>query len=413
MKRICFAAAVLVLTLAACQQESPANAGQGKLSLNLTPEGTFTKAASDEVDVSDFSVSILDARGGVVKQWSRYADVPSMVTLETGTYTMKAVSPGNLPVAFSQPVYAGEQAMTIEPGKVTDVDLVCSLSNMKVSVICTDRFLREMNANFTVTVTSRDGFLVFTRDVVEAGTAGYFAVAPLTVYISGTRVAGGQEVNHYFELNKVAARDHHILRIDAMETGDIDFGEGASGITVDYTLNDREEDIYIDGFEENPVDPEEPGTDPEEPEEPGTDPEEPEQPLLSIEGDGILEPVSLTLAEAQAETPPVVDITVLAEKGIAGLRVQIGSSNEEVLATLSGMGLLDFDFTALSGELEGLFVGLGILPEGEEVAGKTEFPFSVGGFMKFMGVGEHSFTVTVRDADSNEATEVVRVNISE
>lgn len=410
MKRIFIAAAVAASTLTACQQESPANAGQGQLSLSLTSEGTFTKAGSDEVSVSEFSVSILDAQGGVVKQWSRYADVPSMVTLETGDYTMKALSPGNLPVAFSQPVYAGEQEMTIEPGKVTDVDLVCSLSNMKVSVICTDRFLREMNADFTVTVTSRDGFLVFTRDVVEAGTAGYFAVAPLTVYITGTRVAGGQEVNHYFELNKVAARDHHILRIDAMETGDIDFGEGGSGITVDYTLNDRQEDIFIDGFEENPVDPEEPGTDPEEP---GTDPEEPEQPQLSIEGDGITEPVNLTLAEAQAEIPPVVDITVFAEKGIAGLRVRIGSSNEEVIATLSGMGLLDFDFTALPAELEGLFVGLGILPEGEEVAGKTEFPFSVGGFMKFMGVGEHSFTVTVRDTEENEATAVVHVNIAE
>lgn len=57
-------------------------------------------------------------------------------------------------------------------------------------------------------------------------------------------------VIHTYHIESGAAQDHHVITLDASETGYADLG---SGITVDYTVNERNEDILIDGLEENPV----------------------------------------------------------------------------------------------------------------------------------------------------------------
>lgn len=84
----------------------------------------------------------------------------------------------------------GSQEVTITPGKVEEVAIVCSLSNMKVSVQTTEKFRNEM-AEYTVTVTSEDGVLIFGKEEIEAGRSGYFDVAPLSMDLTAVRQTGG------------------------------------------------------------------------------------------------------------------------------------------------------------------------------------------------------------------------------
>ncbi len=261
MKKIIISIACLSLMFATgCKKEIIDLQNKGNLSFSIVSEGEFTTPTKAEnVDVNDFSVVITNtATSATYNSWSKFSQVPSVVAMDPGSYSITATSPGNKDAAWDQPLYSGVQNFTVEAGKVVNIALVCTLKNMKVTIQCTNRFFTELNDDFTVTVATQYGFLVYTKDIITAGTAGYFKVAPMTLYIQGTRKLDNSVVNQYVEVSTVAEKDHHVFTIDARETGQINFGQ--SGITIDYTVNNKEQDIYIPGFDEDPIDDENGGT---------------------------------------------------------------------------------------------------------------------------------------------------------
>lgn len=263
MRRIFFTSIILtVLVLTGCKRENLGYDGNsGKVSFELISEGEFTPVPSEGIkseadlnnnnDVNEFSIAIVRTSSGeTVNSWSRFADVPTVVSLEPAEYRIDAKSPGTKPVAWAQPKYAGSQTVTVTSGQTQSISIVCRITNMMVTVRCTEAFLSEMNDDFTITVSSKDGLLVWEKAAVIAGNSGFFDVAPLEINIKGTRKTGGT-VNHYASVENVAAQDHHVFTVDAGETGYMDFTDG---ISIDYSVNGREEEIYIGGLDENPVD---------------------------------------------------------------------------------------------------------------------------------------------------------------
>lgn len=256
MKRIILSLAVLASVIAGCRNEVK-EGPKAHITFELSSEGEFVEPeplakASDDIqmDVNEFSLSIVNKENGqTVLSWPKYSEVPPVVSMDPGSYTVKAVSPGNKDVAWSQPIYEGATDVTISPGAVENISLICTISNMKVSVRCTEKFLSEMS-DYSVTVSSSYGALIYTPEIISNGTSGYFKVAPLALDVKAVRKTGGT-VNHHVEITSVAAKDHHVFTLDASETGYANLGEGLS---IDYTVNNREEDILIDGLEENPVD---------------------------------------------------------------------------------------------------------------------------------------------------------------
>ena len=235
---------------------------QGELSLQIVPEGDFTpmpgtKATDDvQVDVNEFSLSINSAEGGTVMSWSKFSEVPAVIGLDPGTYTVIAKSPGNKSVDWLQPKYEGSQEVTVTPGDVENITISCSLTNMKVTIQTTEKFRNEME-DYTVTVSSdKGGFLTFTKAIIEEGRSGYFDPSLLTIDLNAARKQ--QEGVEIADTNVIqsmttktyAAKDHHIITLDASETG---YANLSGGISVDYTVNNREEDLLVDGLEEAPV----------------------------------------------------------------------------------------------------------------------------------------------------------------
>lgn len=264
MKKIILTSIILTaLVFSGCKREE---LGYGKteqveLALSIVSDEEFspvpdegTKSDADlnnNNDVNEYSLAIVRTSSGeTVKSWDRFADVPTVVTLEPAEYRVDAKSPGDKAVAWAQPKYAGSQTVTVVAGQTQSIAVTCGITNMMVTVKCTEAFLNEMNDDFTITVSSEDGVLVWEKNIVEAGNSGFFDVAPLEIDIKGTRKTGGS-INHRASIKTVAAKDHHVFTVDASETGYMDFTDG---ISIDYSVNGREEDIHIDGLEENPVD---------------------------------------------------------------------------------------------------------------------------------------------------------------
>lgn len=256
MRKLFLLLPLFALALVGCNKQRISGGRTAEVVLSLKSDGEFTtimRSSIDEVDINLFSVSITNQTGKEVRQWDTYAEVPDVILLEPGIYNITAKSAGDKEVAWNQPIYAGTQEFDVEAGKVYNIDLVCTLANMKVSVICTDAFKNELNEDYNIKVSTDSGFLEWTSEIVEQGEnmAGFYLPEPMTIYIKGTRKLDGSIISHYFTVSDVAARDHHVFTIDVVETGQVSFG--SNGISVDYTVNNRPVDIQVGDLEENPV----------------------------------------------------------------------------------------------------------------------------------------------------------------
>lgn len=381
-------ALVFTLLTSACNKEnlniSQEEASNG-LKVRVKADGEFTTKSEDLVDVNDFIIAIKNGEE-IIKSWDKLSEMPSVVSLDAGDYSLSASSPETLPVAFSQPIYQGSKNFNIVAGKITSIDLICSLTNMKVSVIPSENFYKEIMDDFSIIVTSEYGMLNFNSEITKADISGYFTVVPkLEVSIQGKRKSDEtQLINHHYTITGCKAKDHHVLRIDAVSTGDVTIGE--DGIVIDYTVNNKEVDIIIDGWDEEPVDPE-----------PDPDPVVP----ITISAPGVDEMLVLTDADAANAQ---IDINVKADEGIKELWVDIQS--EYLKGMMSEIGQPSrFNLADLSDpSLREFIEGLGLVANGE-VSGAKTYSFSIGSFMPLIESGIenpiHPFVITVKDMKDN------------
>ncbi|MBR5856391.1 MAG: DUF4493 domain-containing protein, partial [Bacteroidales bacterium] len=248
MKRFLIITAALVATLfCSCQKVTLGGGddidpvlpeGSGGVSLSLVQEGEFTKA-QDVVDVKDFYVKIYNGEE-LYKSYAKYSQVPSTIEIAPGTYRIEAGTQGQEKAAFSQPIFYGETTVSVTPGTIEPVSLVCVLTNVKVTIKYTDEFRTAVNDNFEVAVSNGiDANLVFLKSHIDNNISGYFTVAPsLTITLQAYRRDNGDEITHSIIVDDVKARDHIVVTYDVEElenTGNVQLGEGS--ITVDYEIN--------------------------------------------------------------------------------------------------------------------------------------------------------------------------------
>lgn len=382
------AAAFTALTVG-CNKENIIYSGdKAQLTLSLTATGSFVEVSpvsksEETADVNEFAINIVDvASGRTVYSWDRYADMPGTVSLDPAVYRVEAGSGEKQPVAWNQPVFFGSQEVTVEAGSTAQVSVVCTIANMKVSVRCTDSFLAEVETDFTVTVTTEDGPLIFTKDRIDAGDAGYFDVAPLTMDLYAVRKNGGT-VSHHMEISEVAARDHHIFTLDAGGTGYADF---SNGISIDYACNEKEEHIIIDGTDE---------------------PDTPGAAVTITATAGIDAPVTYN----KSELPSEFNLTVSAPAGIEKYEVNILSAG---LRALLDMMQMDYsvDLANMSATEEGFWGSLfGITSD--DVKGQTDVVFQIGAFLAAMPAETNELQVVITDKNGETATAALTIIMTE
>ena len=410
MKKTLFAIAALLSVVTGCKKSNIGmeEEGFGTVSFNITSdtEGYVTKAALPEPDINGFDITVTKNGGGYAESW-KYSEFPSVLDLSSGTYTVSVSSPDRKPVAWDQPVYGCSQDFSVVVGKVSNVDLKCTITNMMVTINPTENFLNELSS-WQVTVKSADGTLVFDRTVYDEGKAAFFNVATLDVTVHGERYDGSAVIEQKLVIDDVAARDHHIINLDAKTTGSV----GGIELTVDNTVNDKNQDVNVPGFEEIPIE------DEPDPDEPGGGEDTP---------DPSTAPTMTWVANPDFSVTPITDpmsdvtINISAPETITGFTVKVESTFPNVLTGIALVVSEDYNHIEdgyvildLIGDVSGAVANLGaMLPVGDAINGKSVVDFSLTGLVPMINLftpepgSIHTFTLTVTDAKGQSLSQPV------
>jgi hypothetical protein len=234
---------IIILTWAgmilSCQKEDSSSLEKGIVVVNI---GLFLNVSevenqlksyfipSDAAD--DFTVAIYDNRNNnQVLQFAKVSEMPEEISLDPGQYYITAHSNNNLPAAFENPYYFGKsEVFTITSGGQTAVTINCALANTIVSVTYTES-LRSNYTDYTATVSTSAGSLVYTRDETRSG---YFQPLPINITVQ----LKYQKNDGTIELKTITgiipapeARKKYEVKVEASSL----HGTGAFGIVVDET----------------------------------------------------------------------------------------------------------------------------------------------------------------------------------
>lgn len=411
MKKIFYMAMAVAATVFAGCEENIVEVSKSGLQLTITADDSYVdKVVKSEsaVDFSNFVVSIEKKDGKYTKEWT-CAELPTLIELAPGEFTVTVASPASEPVAWNQPVYGAVKDFTIVEGVVTPVDIVCTLQNMKNSVYCSQHLVDELTT-FQVTVTNPDGHLVWSADEVgiytqaEDGTKtivrepakqGYFTVHDLDVTVNGYRAVDNSTATLSYQIKDVAPRDHHILYVDAYVTG-----QSAISLSIDSSVIDKDVEVIIPGIDpddENVDDDIETGWGQEEDQQPGENqPVEPEQPVSTaptLEWPANPEFTKMDIAQGMN-----VELMVYAPEKIKGFIVYVSDNFLGAIQMLvPGAEYLDLIGDDVAKEQLGT-----MLPVGDQLLGQTEVAFSLSKLVPLISaVGnqgeDYVFTLEVTD----------------
>lgn len=452
MKRIFFSIIASAALFAGCNSEIIEQQGSGSLAIDLSCKSDYTLVttrATDEEIINDLAIDIVRPYDGWSVNYTPFSSIRGkVVELGSGDYMITASSQLKEHAAFEQPIYEGTEDFKIMTGQVTTIDLLCKISNVKVSINLSDNFASELS-DYTVTVSNGKGTLSWVKTsgkddfkpiVVEGKTvftsaqAGYFTVAPLSVTVNGHRAVDDTDASTVLYIENVNAADHHILNLDAKVTGQIgDVDESGNvikqgiTITISHDVNPIDQNVVIPGFDEIPVEGDKPSEGGDENEggedeggedggNEGGDPVVDEAPKLVWASNPDFAEVELPMT-----TSAVVDVelTIEAPKGIAEFLIYVDSKVlSPTIAALTSAGTVDEDGIALMDMINDdvLYGNLGEgLPMKDKVQNQTSVEFSLSSLVPLINMyvsditpgDKHLFTLYVVDNESKVLEQTV------
>lgn len=397
--------AICSIALFSCNQENidyPAGDGCGKVDLSsLTVTYDESEVIMRSTDTQDFIVSIYERNSETVTaQWS-YKNLPEIFTLTQGAYTLEVKSHNPESAAWDAPYYYAKKDFDIITNKVTPIgNVVCKLSNVKVTVEFSSELMQVMSNDCRVNIGLGQGTLDFTR---EESRAGYFTVTNesnrLYAYFIGT--VDGVVDTTYREIENVKAGEWRIIRYSLKSTveDEKEIGSFKPSIYVDVTCFTVEQDVQIPVKEEEIIADPEPST-------PDTPEPQPNGPTIKATAFDIDEPQIIN-------ENLIIKVEVTSESPLKGFTVDIESTTLTP-SELEAVGLATHLDLANPGNFRPQLEGLGF-PVAENVVGQTAISFDItpfGSMLAALGAGTHKFIMTATDEAGN-TTEKTLTLISE
>lgn len=371
--------------------------------VQVKPHGLPAELNQDKL-LASLELTIKNSEDANLKQTYKYLDIVNKpVELSTGKYTVSAVSTDAKDAAWDQPLFAGSTDFAVVANAVSPVNLTCSMTNAVVSIKCSDTFKTEVNDYNIKVFDAKGNFLTWTKDNIAED--GYFTAKELTVTIEGKRSLDNSTATVTGTIKNIQAKDHIILNIDAKVTGQVQ----QIVVTVDGSVKDRNENIFVDGFEEIEIpDPSQPNPTPTpDPEEPKVDPDAP----------SLVWESNPTFAMLPLKQIMDVDIKILAPKKIKTLMVKVKS--DALFDALKLMVTADdkhvdnvnkivtLDLINDEKAVNSLSGAPAFLPTGDNVKGHTELSLPLSKLVPMIGsLGPeinsiHYFTLVLTDEASN------------
>lgn len=384
----------MLIALTACHSEKVSfqmdTFGQLKLSSMQVTADTepLVTASRVSADIKDYLITVYAADGGKLQEW-KYAEMPEIFTLKTGTYKLVAHAPEVTGAAFDTPYCASaEKSFEIRQDEITEIgEVKCTLHNVKVTVKYEDKLMALLGDDVKVTVKVGEEKLEYTKDETKSGFFhGKAENNVVDVTFQGS--VEGEPVSITKSYAEIALGTELIVTYKYKEsvTG-IDPGTGGSfhapGISVDEKLIAVNETGAVLPEEDEILDFGKP----------------------AIEGDGF------DLSQPVTNLNQKVVVNLMAPEGIAHVNVEIASENETFAGVIQEMFGGPFDL-AYPGTLEETLKGLK-LPVSEQVINQQLVKFDVTEFMPLLKgefAGIHRFIIEVVDNNNSSVKATLTVD---
>lgn len=418
MKKILFSVMIAAVAFSACRKHVEEVPTEGELSLSVpTLDDAFQIVTKSNDNIDDFKVTILRPKDRWQMEFVFGEKKGEMIKLGSGEYEITATSPVHEDAAWDLPIFTGSQTFTIVPGQVTPVSLKCGLSNVKVTFVLSENFKKELST-YNVTVSNGKGALTWikegTTDDFESGKAGYFTAAPLDITVTGHRAIDDTDATTFMTITNVKPKDHHVINLDAKVTGHIG-DENGDGIKIEIVtdVNEKNDDVYVDGLEEIPV-----GGGEEDDDDSGEDqPVEDTKPTMVWPANPDFAPLDLEMSMAATVD---VELVIKAPEKIKEFIIYVKSdvlsptiselAGEAYKMNQEGVTTMDLiNDPVLYGNLSKT------IPMGDKIKDQTEVPFSLSALVPMINMyvvdiepgDQHTFTLHVKDHKDQELTQAV------
>lgn len=423
---ICLTLMVVLFTFSAChseKMETGATDVTGQLSLasmkmevDLKVDTVYPQSRAG-VDVSNFLLTIKNSQGEQVEQYT-YSEMPEIISLPVGTYTVVASSAEAATNGFDVPFYTGStEQFTIKENELTEVSaLTCRLANVMISVEYDEELRKLMGEDVVTTVKIGDNSL----DIPSSETRKAYLIAPasagsMDITLKGT--IDGESVTEVKRVDNVQAGQYNIIKyvLNSVDDGTNSNGGGNLNIAIniDSSMTSSDETVGVNPGEEPGIDdfPTDGGEEPGDGDGDGGDESGSEQNMPTIEGTSFNKvPFDIDNDRLTISGAAELQVTIGAPNGIANLFVEIISETLDV----SEVGLPKSFDLAYPGENSDALSGLGF-PVGDKVIGQTEVLFDISNFTILLPTfkGNHDFKIRVVDSKGLEETKTLKLKVEE
>ncbi len=429
---ICLTLMAVLFTFSAChseKMETGATDVTGQLSLasmkmevDLKVDTVYPQSRAG-VDVSNFLLTIKNSQGEQVEQYT-YSEMPEIISLPVGTYTVVASSAEAATNGFDVPFYTGStEQFTIKENELTEVfALTCRLANVMISVEYDEELRKLMGEDVVTNVKIGDNSL----DIPSSETRKAYLIAPasagsMDITLKGT--IDGESVTEVKRVDNVQAGQYNIIKyvLNSVDDGtNSNVGGNLNiAINIDSSMTSSDETVGV-----NPG--EEPGID----DFPTDGGEEPGDGDGDSDGDGeggITSDINITgkkLGDSSFDIDQTQTITgattlivgIEAPAGIQNLKVKITSAGNDDFNGI-GEGLGEFDLAhsdSMNENAQAMIPVLG-LPIDDAVLNQTNLDFNISKFTSMLSgfKGTHTFKITVTDNQGKTESKSLVINVPE
>lgn len=370
---------------------------------------------SSSVDLNSYVIDIISSEGDTINTWV-YSDMPEIISLNVGSYTIEAKSSPEASIGVDKPYYYGSENFEVKYNEITELDPIkCTLNSVCVSFKFEDSVRDLVSDDFTLNFTIDNKTLTLSKN--DEGKYAYIPVSKdenvLSINWVGT--IDGELESDEDRIEALKKGYHHSMLFsfeEANEDGSLSGGELNLTITVDNTINSEDENVTVNPGDEPEIDdfPVESNPGGESGDGSGDD-ETDNAPTIvgtnfnnnTFDIDG--EP--LVIAKGQNVT---LQVTINALEGISHVFVEINSETltEDILTEVKLAKSFDL---AEPGSLEEGLKGLGF-PVKDQVIGQTSVLFDITQFTSLLGIygaANHNFIIRVVDKKNQEVTKTLKI----
>ena len=406
--------AILAMVLCSCNKDNPnytTNDPEGKENMGYlalgglnasvmvetentdSSENVADALATRAVEIDSFNVVVSDATGAEFVD-CLYSELPAEpIALPAGTYTV-SLSSGEMTsgAEFEQPIYAAEKEVIITRKQTTTVnDIVCKLSNIKVTVAYSADILEQLDTDYsTMSVALGESSLNYAIDETRDG---YFKAveAENTLDLTFTCRYKGSEKDIIMtnKIEHVKAAQWRKINVVIQHAAD---GTATIGIVcATWTYDDEITfDTSASLMEEVLVD-------------------DTDLPEIIWEGHDLAETFELTdnMFDAEGNFTSSINIDITSKSAIQSIVVKASSDNADFTAAYSEILPLEEDIC--DSEVSNAILKMMGYPTDAKGATSTRIKFASQAEMLKSYEGTHSFEITVTDANGGKSVATLSI----